>query len=49
MAFAFGLLKAHFGLLHAAVIIGILTSIVGLVSIAASRETFGRNLNFIEA
>ena len=48
IAFAFGLLKPRFRLLHSAAIIGILTSVVGLVSVAASRETFGTNLNPIE-
>jgi putative MFS transporter len=49
IAFVFGLLKPHLGLLHAAAIIGVLTSVVGLISVAASRETFGTNLDFIES
>ena len=49
IAFVFGVLKPHLGLLHSAAIIGVVTSCVGLISVAASRETFGTDLNFVES
>jgi len=45
---AFQYLRGHFGIIHGALIIGIITVIIAFISLRLIDETYGRDLNFEE-
>jgi len=49
ITFIYANLKPSLGILHAAALVGITCSIVGILSALASRETFGTNLDYLES
>lgn len=49
ITFIYANLKPSLGILHAAAIVGITCSIVGILSALASRETFGTTLDYLES
>lgn len=48
LTLAFEALRAHYGIVQGALLVGTATVIIALVSLRYLRETFGRDLNFVE-